>query len=215
MKKDIKNDIIRQIADLKEEQAISSVEQAFSDGAKPLELIDWCHKGMIQVGERYEKGEYAIAGLIMAGEIMRQVGELVFPYIESNNNDGQSGRIVLGTIEGDIHYIGKDIFKVLVRGHGFTVHDLGVDVPPAKFLSAIMEIKPDIVGFSCLLTHTFKMVRETINFLEENVPAQLEPRAYILGGRVDNHIAKETGITYWTDDAMKGVQLCKTIMLKK
>ena len=77
----------------------------------------------------------------MAGEIMRQVGELVFPHIESVNNDGQSGRMVLGAIVGDIHYIGKDIFKVLVRGHGFSVHDLGVDVPKEKFLSAILELK--------------------------------------------------------------------------
>ncbi|OGP53659.1 MAG: hypothetical protein A2Y65_04760 [Deltaproteobacteria bacterium RBG_13_52_11] len=200
------------MAELHEEAVLDLVRQFLADGVEPLVIIDLCHKGMIQVGEYYEQGRYYIAGLIMAGEIMRQVGQLVFPLLESKITKGDAGSIVLGTAEGDIHFIGKDIFKVLVRVYGFTVHDLGVDVPPSKFLAAIHEFKPDIVGLSCLITAAFKTMQETIALLKENIPQELAPRAYIIGGRVDELVRKDVGADYWTNDAMKGVRLCQKIM---
>lgn len=212
---DSQNDITVLMADLKEEATISSVKQAIIAGIDPLDIIEWCHQGMVQVGERYERGDYAIAGLIMAGEIMRQVGLLVFPLIKNRIINGDSGRIVLGTVQGDIHYIGKDIFKVLVRGHGFTVHDLGVDVSASDFLAAILDVKPDIVGLSCLISATFEAMRETLSFLNKNIPPESAPRAYIIGGRIDKHIASYMGVRYWTNNAMKGVQLCEKIMKQK
>ena len=162
--------LITLMAELKEEAVLDLVRQHMADGIDPLVIIDLCHKGMIQVGERYEQQIYFISGLIMAGEIMRQVSQLVLPLIESKITNGDSGSIVLGTVEGDIHFIGKDIFKVLVRGYGFTVHDLGVDVPPSKFLAVIHEFKPDIVGLSCLISGVFKTMGETIALLKENIP---------------------------------------------
>jgi methanogenic corrinoid protein MtbC1 len=204
--------LITLIAELKEEAVLNLVRQYMADGVDPLVIIDLCHKGMIQVGERYEQQIYFISGLIMAGEIMRQVGQLALPLIESRITNGNSGSIVLGTVEGDIHFIGKDIFKVLVRGYGFTVHDLGVDVPPSKFLAAIYEFKPDIVGLSCLISGVFKTMRETVTLLKENVPQGLSPRAYIIGGRVDEFVCKDAGADYWTNDGMKGVRLCQKIM---
>jgi methanogenic corrinoid protein MtbC1 len=204
--------LITLMAELKEEAVIDQVRQCLADGIDPLGIIDLCHQGMIQVGERYERQIYFISGLIMAGEIMRQVGQLVLPLIESKITNGDSGSIVLGTVEGDIHFIGKDIFKVLVHGYGFTVHDLGVDVPPSKFLAAIHEFKPDIVGFSCLISAVFKTMRETIALLKENIPKDLSPRAYIIGGRVDELVCKDVGADYWTNDGMKGVRLCQKIM---
>lgn len=200
------------MAELQEEAVVDLVQQHIADGVDPLTIIDLCHKGMIQVGEYYEQGRYFIAGLIMAGEIMRQVGQLVFPLLEGKVANGNIGRIVLGTVEGDIHFIGKDIFKELVRVHGFAVHDLGVDVPPSKFLAAIHEFKPDIVGLSCLITAAYKSMQETIALLNENIPEKLVPRAYLIGGRVDEFLCKELGADYWIDDAMKGVRLCKQIM---
>lgn len=200
------------MAELQEEAVVDLVQQHIADGVDPLTIIDLCHKGMIQVGEYYEQGRYFIAGLIMAGEIMRQVGQLVFPLLEGKVANGNIGRIVLGTVEGDIHFIGKDIFKELVRVHGFAVHDLGVDVPPSKFLAAIHEFKPDIVGLSCLITAAYKSMQETIALLNENIPEKLAPRAYLIGGRVDEFLCKELGADYWIDDAMKGVRLCKQIM---
>jgi methanogenic corrinoid protein MtbC1 len=200
------------MAELQEEAVLDLVQQHIADGVDPMTIIDLCHKGMIQVGEYYEQGRYFIAGLIMAGEIMHQVGQQVFPLLESRIMNENIGSIVLGTVEGDIHFIGKDIFKELVRAHGFAVHDLGVDVPPSRFLAAIHEFKPDIVGLSCLITAAYRSMQETIALLKENIPEKLAPRAYLIGGRVDEFLCKELGADYWIDDAMKGVRLCKQIM---
>ena len=200
------------MAELQEEAVLDLVQQHIADGVDPLTIIDLCHKGMIQVGEYYEQGRYFIAGLIMAGEIMRQVGQQVFPLLESRITNGNIGNIVLGTVEGDIHFIGKDIFKELVRVHGFTVYDLGVDVPPSKFLAAIREFKPDIVGLSCLISAAYKSMQETIELLKDNIPEELAPRAYLIGGQVTDLLCKELDADYWTNDAMKGVRLCQQIM---
>ena len=205
-------ELITLMSELKEEASLDLVRQQMADGVDPLVIIDLCHKGMIRVGELYEQGRYFISGLIMAGEIMRQVGQLVLPLHEGKITNGDSGSIVLGTVEGDIHFIGKDIFKVLVRGYGFTVHDLGVDVPPSKFLAAIHEFKPDIVGLSCLISAAFKSIQETMTLLKKSIPEDLSPRAYIIGGRVDEFVCKDAGADYWTNDGMKGVRLCKKIM---
>lgn len=200
------------MAELQEEAVLDLVQKHIADGVDPLTIIDLCHKGMIQVGEYYEQGRYFIAGLIMAGEIMHQVGQLVFPLLEGKVMNGNIGSIVLGTVEGDIHFIGKDIFKELVRVHGFAVHDIGVDVPPSKFLEAIREFKPDIVGLSCLITAAYKSMQEIIALLKENTPEELAPRAYLIGGRVNDFLCKEVGADYWTNDAMNGVRLCQQIM---
>ncbi|MBS3917382.1 MAG: cobalamin-dependent protein [Deltaproteobacteria bacterium] len=202
------------MAELQEEAVLNLVRQCLADGVDPLVIIDLCHKGMIQVGEYYEQGHYFISGLIMAGEIMHQVGQLVFPLLASRITNGDSGTIVLGTVEGDIHFVGKDIFKFLVRVHGFTVHDLGVDVPPSQFLAAIHEFKPNIVGLSCLISTVFKSLRETVAFLKKNIPQYMSPPAYVIGGRVDEIVCKDVGADYWTNDGMKGVRLCQKIMGK-
>ena len=203
------------MADLQEDAVLEMARQLLADGVDPLDIIGLCHKGMVLVGERYEQERYFISGLIMAGEIMRQVGQQVLPLLESKITNGDAGSILLGTVEGDIHFIGKDIFKVLVRVHGFTVHDLGVDVPPGTFLAAIHEFRPDIVGLSCLISSAFKSMRETIGLLQENVPRDLSPRAYIIGGLVSELVSKDVGADYWTNDAMKGVRLCQKIMAEK
>ena len=117
----------------------------------------------------------------MAGEIMDQVGQLVLPLIKNKVTNGDAGSIVLGTVEGDIHYIGRDIFKILVRGYGFTVHDLGVDVPPSKFIAAIHEFRPNIVGLSCLISAAYKNMAETIALFHRNLPPSLPPPVYLIG----------------------------------
>jgi methanogenic corrinoid protein MtbC1 len=209
---DNQTELSNMMAELREEAVLNLVRQCLAEGVDPMVIIDLCHQGMIRVGEYYEQGRYFISGLIMAGEIMRQVGQLVFPHLESKITSGDSGRIVLGTVEGDIHFIGKDIFRFLARVHGFTVHDLGIDVPPSKFLAAIHEFKPNIVGLSCLISGAFKSMQETIAFLKENTPQSLVPYAYIIGGRVDKLVCKEMKADYWTNDAMRGVRICQDIM---
>jgi methanogenic corrinoid protein MtbC1 len=200
------------VAELQEEAAVEAAREHLAKGMDPLAILDLCQKGMVRVGEYYEQGRYLISGMIKAGEIKQRVGEIVLPILNSNVSKGNRGSIVLGTVEGDIHFIGKDIFKTLVRGYGFTVHDLGVDVPASSFLAAIHEFKPDIVGCSCLISGAYEFMKETIAFLRKNVPPELSPRAYIIGGRVDDFLSKKMAADYWANDAMKGVRLCQEIM---
>jgi methanogenic corrinoid protein MtbC1 len=208
------NKLVTLIAELKEEAALDLVQQFMAEGLNPINIIDLCHKGMIEVGKLYEQGTYFISGLIMAGEIMRQVSQMVFPLIESESIENNAGSIVLGTVEGDIHFIGKDIFKTLVRVNGFTVHDLGVDVPPAKFLAAVQEYRPTILGLSCLITASFRPMQETITLLRNEIAESLSPRAYIIGGQVNEQICSQVGADYWADNAMDGVRICQKIIDK-
>jgi methanogenic corrinoid protein MtbC1 len=200
------------MAELKEDATLELAEHLLDQGVDPLDIIDQCHKGMIEVGLLYERGIYFISGLIMAGEIMRRVGQLVFPMLDRTVTKGSQGIIVLGTVESDIHFIGKDIFKVLAQLHGLSVHDLGVNVPAGRFIGAIHEFKPDIVGLSCLITSAIEPMKETIGMMRENIPKKIAPRAYIIGGRVDEYLRLEVGADFWTKDAMKGVRICQQIM---
>lgn len=200
------------MADLNEEAVLELAKKLLTNEMDPLDIISHCHKGMVEVGERYENGTYFISALIMAGEIMRQIGQLVFPLLKRTVTDGDAGIIVLGTVEGDIHFIGKDIYKVLAQVYGFSVHDLGVNVPSGRFVGAIHEFKPDIVGLSCLITTSFEPMKETIESMRASIPKEIAPRAYIIGGRVDEAVCREVGADYWTNQAMTGVRLCQQIM---
>lgn len=201
------------IAELDEEKALALSRQLITEGADPLKIIEYSHKGMNQVGIRYEKGIYFISGLVMAGEIMQQITHLILPLTMANSFQQYVGRVVIGTVEGDIHHIGKDIFKAFLRGHGFAVHDLGVDVPKHAFLSAIHEFKPEIVGISCLISTCLDSLKETISHLKENTPAHIAPRSYLAGGRLmTKRVCASVGADVCTTDSMEGVRLCQQIM---
>lgn len=213
IKKETMNRLSSLIADLNEVNALDLVRQLIAEGADPLKIIEHSHLGMVEIGNRYENGTYFISGLIMAGEIMQQIGQMVLPLTMSSSHQQNVGRIVIGTVEGDIHFIGKDIFKTLVRGYGFAVHDLGVDVPPNQFLASILEFKPNIVGFSSLITNGLDALRLTIEHLRANVPPELAPLAYLAGGRrMDKKIGKTIGADLWTTDGMTGVRMCQHVM---
>lgn len=205
------------IAELDEDNALALTRQMISDGVDPLQIIEFSHKGIIEVGVRYEKGIYFISGLVMAGEIMEQVSQMVLPLTMGSPGENQgkntAGRIIIGTVEGDIHYIGKDIFKAFLRGHGFAVHDLGVDVPKSLFLSAIHEFKPDIVGFSCLISTCIDSLKNTISHLRTNIPPDLAPLAYLAGGRLmGKRVCDAVGADLCTTDSMEGVRLCQKVL---
>lgn len=204
--------LIRFIADLQEEEAIDLAQQLINSGKNPLEIVDICHMGMREVGRLYEQGTYYITGLIMAGEIMRRISKMLTPLLDSRSRDHSVGSIIIGTVEGDIHFIGKDIMKNLLRVNGFSVHDLGVDVAPGAFSAAVHEFRPDIVGLSCLINAAYEPMQETIALLRKNIPAVLAPRAYIIGGRVDGIVSKQVNADFWADNAVEGVRRCRQIM---
>jgi methylmalonyl-CoA mutase cobalamin-binding domain/chain len=204
------------VADLEEDIVLALVQQRLDAGDDPLQIIDECNEGMRAVGQRYEKGEYFVAGLIMSGEIFREVVEIVQPLLEKQSEEKASGRVLVGTVSGDIHDIGKNMFGMLLSCHGFEVIDLGVDVPPAVFAAKAVEAKPDVVGLSGLITASFEMMKETVTALRKEAQEHgLTFPIIIGGGMIDDQICQYVGADYWMPDAMAGVRLCEELLRKK
>ena len=201
--------LIAAISDLQEEAALARVGQRLAAGDDPLLIIEACQEGMRQVGLRFERREYYLAGLIMAGEIFSQVMELLRPVVERRISGRASGCILLGTVAGDIHDLGKNIVNMLLSCHHFAVHDLGVDVAPGTFVQQAAQIQPHIVGLSGLLTSAYDTMRETV--------ASLRAEGYqgpiiIGGGQISEEVCQYVGADYWTTDGVAGVELCKRLI---
>jgi methylmalonyl-CoA mutase cobalamin-binding domain/chain len=204
------------IADLEEDDALALVQQRLDAGDDPLQIIDECNEGMREVGQRYEQGEYFVAGLIMSGEIFREVVEIVQPLLEQQTDGKASGRVLVGTVSGDIHDIGKNMFGMLLSCHGFDVIDLGVDVPPDVFAARAVEANPDFIGLSGLITASFEMMKETVSALRtEAEKNSLSFPIIVGGGMIDDQIRQYVGADYWMPDAMAGVRLCEELLKKK
>lgn len=205
--------LIAHVADLEENEVLSLVEARIADGHDPLAIIEDCQEGLRQVGERYERQEYYLSGLIMAGEIFREVMEMVQPLIVEKFTGSESGTILLGTVKGDIHDIGKNNLSMLLTCYGFSVHDLGVDVSPSEFLLQAVQIRPDIIGLSGLLTSSYDAMKETIELLRISGDAAIAAVPIIIGGnQLNEQVCRYVGADYWVNDAMTGVRLCQEML---
>ena len=204
------------VANLEEETVLKIVKQRIKKGDDLLQIINECNQGMREVGSRYEKGEYFIAGLIMAGEIFRQVVEMVQPLLVEQMSGESTGTILVGTVAGDIHDLGKNMFGMLLTCHGFDVVDLGVDVPPAEFATKVIEHKPDLVGLSGLITASFESMKETIFLIRAEMKTKnLEIPILIGGVFIDEIIHQYVDSDYWVTNAMAGVRLCEELLSKE
>ncbi len=213
---DLHTQILNLMADLDETALLDLVQKRIQAGDDPLKIIDDCNEGMRLVGQRYEDGRYFISGLIMSGEIFREVMELVQPLLEPRAAENSSGRVLVGTVSGDIHDIGKNILGMLLSCHGFYVIDLGIDVPPADFAKKAIETRPDIVGLSGLITSSFEMMKETVTLLRAEAETNGLSFPIIIGGSlIDEQVCRYVGADYWVSDAMDGVRLCQKLMEKK
>jgi methanogenic corrinoid protein MtbC1 len=206
---DTSTSLIAAISDLQEEQALALVRRRIETGDDPLRIIQDCKEGMRQVGAHYERNEYFLAGLIMAGEIFREVMELIHPIVAPSGSSRASGRVLLGTVEGDIHDLGKNIANMLLGCRSFAVYDLGVNVLPAVFADQVDELQPDIVGLSGLLTSSYDAMRETVDLLRSR---GLQAPIIIGGGQISDEVCRYVGADYWTTDAVAGVEICQRIM---
>jgi methylmalonyl-CoA mutase cobalamin-binding domain/chain len=212
----LNNQLAQLVANLEEDAVLELVDSRMKAGENPLQIIAECNEGMREVGLRYEKGEYFVAGLIMSGEIFREVVERVQPLLEQQTGGKSSGRVLVGTVSGDIHDIGKNMFGMLLTCHGFEVIDLGVDVPPDVFATKVTEAKPDVVGLSGLITASFEMMKETVTALRKEAKEYgLSFPIIIGGGMIDGQICQYVGADYWMPDAMAGVRLCEELLKDK
>jgi methanogenic corrinoid protein MtbC1 len=210
---DPRAELIRNVADLKEEEALALVRARIAREDDPLTIVEDCQEGLRQVGERYERQEYYLSGLIMAGEIFREAMEILTPVIEVRVSASDSGVILLGTVEGDIHDIGKNNLSLLLTVYGFTVHDLGVDVPPAEFLNHALQVRPDIIGLSGLLTSSYDTMRETVRLIRSHADPEITAIPIVIGGnQLNEQVCEYVGADAWVTDAMTGVRLCQRLV---
>ena len=198
------------LSDLKEPEALAYVDEALGKGTAAEELLGEAQEGMNVVGERFAKGEYFIPDLVFSGEILKGVVQKLEPKLKagSGKEAKRLGKVVVGTVAGDIHDIGKDLVVFTLDVNGFEVTDLGIDVPVQKFVDAVKETGSTVVGLSGFLTLAFDSMKETVDALAK---AGLRDKIKIMigGGQIDDQVQKYTGADAYGRDAMAAVQLAK------
>ncbi len=206
----LSEEFVKVVVDLDEYKAVELTKRRLEGGEDPLKILDDLTKAANVIGEKYERGEFFIADLVMAGEILKEVSDIVRPKLRELGRVREPiGRFVIGTVEGDIHDIGKNIVVTMAEAAGFEVIDLGVDVSPDKFVEAIQKHNPDIVGMSCLITVGIESMKKTVDAIKQ---AGLRDKVKVIigGGRVDQYACQYVDADAWTNSAAEGIR----IMLK-
>ena len=200
--------LIDAMVNMKEQEALEIAKELLASDGDPLAILDACKKAMGEVGKRFEKGQYFLPELMMGGEILKQVSELVKPLLKDTVEKESLGKVIVGTVEGDIHDIGKDIVVFMLDVNGFDVLDLGIDVPPQKFVDAINEFQPQVVALSGFLTLAFDAMKTTVATISE---AGLRDNLKIMngGGQIDDEVKKYSGADAYGTDAVDAVKLAK------
>jgi 5-methyltetrahydrofolate--homocysteine methyltransferase len=206
--KQMSQELIQAITDMREEDALNITKQMLENGADPITILESCRDAMGIIGQRFETGECFIPELILAGEMLSQISAIIKPRLQQNGASQKIGKVILGTVEGDIHDIAKDIVGFMLDVNGFEVTDLGVDVPPAKFVEAVKQTGAKVVGLSGFLTLAFDPMKFTIQALKE--AGLTDVKVMIGGGQIDENIRQYTGADAYGKDAMAAVALAKS-----
>ncbi len=201
-------ELVNAIADMKEQEALKLVKEMLEGGSDPIAILDSAREAMDIVGQRYEEGTYFLPELMLAGAMLEQITDIVKPELAKAPEVEGKGKVVIGTVEGDIHDIGKNIVTFMLDVNGFDVLDLGVDVPPDKFVEAIKDFQPQVVGLSGFLALAFDAMKGTVEAIKT---AGLRDKVKIMigGGQMSDDIKKYTGADAYGKDAMAGVSLAK------
>jgi len=196
------------LSDLKEPEALAFVEKALADGVDPMELMGEAKEGMNIVGQRFAKEEYFIPDLVFSGEILKGIVKILEPHLKKGEEVERLGKVIIGTVAGDIHDIGKDLVVFMLDVSGFEVTDLGIDVPVEKFVDAIKATGSKVVGLSGFLTLAFQSMKDTVDAIKA---AGLRDKVKIMigGGQIDDQVKNFTGADAYGKDAMAAVQLAK------
>jgi methanogenic corrinoid protein MtbC1 len=201
-------DLVDAMVGMRESEATELARKMLASGADPLEVLESCRAALEIVGRRFEDGRYFLPELIMAGEMLKKISQIAKPYLkkECSTKADVKGRVVIGSVKGDIHDIGKDIVTFMLEINGFEVHDLGVDVPAEKFVEAVKSLQPDIVGMSALLTTAFESMKNTVEAIKD---AGLRDGIKIMvgGGTVDETVGEYSGADAYGADAVAAVKL--------
>ena len=201
-------DLVKTLADLKEKEALQIVQERLGAGDDPLGILNDARRAVEIVGKRFSDCEYFIPDLVYSGEILKAITDMVKPKITQAAEVKRIGKVVVGTVAGDIHDIGKDIVVFMLDVNGFEVFDLGIDVPAQKFVDKIKETGSSVVGLSGFLTLAFQSMKDTVEAIKG---AGLRGKVKIMigGGQIDEQVKGFTGADAFGKDAMEAVKLAK------
>ena len=202
------DDLVTLISELKQKEAIQVTEQRLKSGENALKILDDGKKAMQIVGRRFSEGTYFIPDLVFSGKILAQVAERVKPGLAQVPHSEKLGKIVLGTVAGDLHDIGKNLVTFMLDVNGFAVYDLGVDVKPQIFVDKIREIQPQIVGLSGFFTSVYQAMKDTVDAIAA-AGLRNDVKIMIGGGVMDEEVRKFAGADAYGQDAMAAVNLAR------
>ncbi len=203
------HELVEAMANMKEKEALQIVDDMLAKGEDPNMILDLSSQAMQVVGERYQEGSYFLPELIMSGEMLRKIGEILKPLLAAKTDTTKKlGIVVLGTVRGDIHDIGKDIVGFMLEVNGFEVYDLGIDQPEEAFVNAVEERTPQVLALSGFLSVAFDSMKSTIEQVEA-AGLRTDLKVIIGGGQMDDTVRKYTGADAYGDDAMAAVAFAK------
>ena len=201
-------ELVKLLSELKEQDALKFVEKAIGEGIPPMDLLGEAKEGMKIVGQKFASEEFFIPDLVFSGEILKGIIKILEPHLKEEKETERLGKVIIGTVAGDIHDIGKDLVVFMLDVSGFEVFDLGIDVPVQKFVDTIKETGSKVVGLSGFLTLAFDSMKETVDAINQ-AGIRDDVKIMIGGGQIDEQVRVYTGADAYGKDAMEAVQLAK------
>lgn len=208
----MKNELVNAMAELERSKVFEIVRNEIEKDTDPLKIIEWLSQGLKKIGEYFEKKEYFLAELITGGDIFETIYQEIKPVLEKKNVETQiKGKIILGTVQGDVHDIGKNIVKTILTVSGFHVEDLGVDVPPERFIEALKQTESKILALSALLTIAIDSVEEIIKLLRKE---DLRDKVKIIvgGSAFSEDLVKNLDVDAFGIDPMDALKKCQQFL---
>jgi 5-methyltetrahydrofolate--homocysteine methyltransferase len=209
---DKERQLVEWLSDMNEDDALDLAKKMLlEEGVSPLRVLELCRNAMDIVGKRFEEGEYFLPELVLAGEMLETIGAIAKPLITHapGEEPKKLGKVLIGTVHGDLHDIGKNIVSFMLDINGFDVKDIGIDVPVKTFIEEIRAYEPDVVGLSGFLTLAFDSMKETIAAFEKEGMRQ-QFKVMIGGGQIDETVRAYTGADAFGINAVEAVNLCRS-----
>jgi methanogenic corrinoid protein MtbC1 len=212
----VSDKLVDAMVHMREQEALALAQKMLNDGVHPLKLLEQCREAVEKVGKQFELGHYFLPELVMAGEMLKKISSMAEPFLKQDAEDKTAclAKVVLGSVKGDIHDIGKDMVKILLDVNGFEVHDLGVDVSSERFVEAIREVQPEVVGMSALLTTVFESIKNTVAAIKD-AGLRDDVKIMIGGGTVSDEARAYSGADAYGKDAVVAVNLAKAWVAAK
>jgi methanogenic corrinoid protein MtbC1 len=205
------NELTEALAELEEINVQEMVQNQIAEGRNPLKILEDLKEGMDIVGKRFSENEYFLVELVMSADIFNKALEVLEPKLLETQSGEEKGKVVIGTVKGDIHYIGKNLVVAFLKSNGFEVYDLGEDVEPEKFISKLKETGAPILALSGLITTTHDVMRETIDALKA-AGIRDKVKVIIGGCDVNQEVVNHTGADAFGRDAVSAVEVAKKFL---